>query len=196
MFWILFFPIFRFLRAHAINHAVLIDNSFIIQQRKKYIAAITKFRKEGRKIFYLDESYLNVNHSPARVLTDTTIKSAKDAADRGLSTGIPVKAGKGARLIIVGMGSTDGFVEDSNQIWKRTAKKGVISADYHSDIEAKGFTRWLKLCLVKLPPNSVVVRFNLIGFWSILCLFCSEFHPILVYCLSILVHFKTALFHF
>ena len=118
---------------------------------------ITKYKREGRNIVYLDESYLNVNHSPARVLTDTTIKSAQDAADRGLSTGIPIKAGKGSRLIIIGMGGKDGWVEGSQEIWKRTAKKGVISADYHSDIDGPGFIEWLEEQLAKLPKNSVVV---------------------------------------
>ena len=77
----------RFVRSHAVNHAVLIEDSFIVEGRKRYITKIRKFRLEGRTIYFLDESYINTNHCPARVMTDTTIKSAKDAKERGLTTG-------------------------------------------------------------------------------------------------------------
>ena len=71
-----------------VKHAVLIEDSFIIAWRKRYISKIRVYRSEGRTIYYLDESYINTNHAPARVLTDTTVKSAKDAEERGLSTGV------------------------------------------------------------------------------------------------------------
>ena len=37
---------------------------------------------------YFDESYINAHHCPERVLTDTTIKCAKDAEEQGLTTGV------------------------------------------------------------------------------------------------------------
>ena len=67
--------------------------------------------------------------------------------------GIPRPAGKGARVIIIGMGNQNGWIPNSAQVWKRTAKDGVVSGDYHSDINAEGFEKWLKECLPNLPPN-------------------------------------------
>ena len=67
--------------------------------------------------------------------------------------GIPRPAGKGARVIIIGMGNQNGWIPNSAQVWKRTAKDGVVSGDYHSDINAEGFEKWLRECLPNLPPN-------------------------------------------
>ena len=78
------------------------------------------------------------------MLTDTTIRSAADAVSRGLTTGIPRVAGKGLRLIMVGMGSQEGWLEGSVQLWKRSPKEQgeVLPEDYHADINAEGFTKW------------------------------------------------------
>ena len=69
-------------------------------------------------------------------------------------------AGKGARCIIIGMGSSNGWVSGSAQVWERTAKEGVKSEDYHSDINAENFEEWLLPLLKNLDPNSVVVFDN------------------------------------
>ena len=79
--------IFRFVRSHAVNHAVLIEDQFIIDRRKHYVKSVQKYKAEGIHIFYLDESYIHQHHCPTRILTDTTVKSAADAAERGLTTG-------------------------------------------------------------------------------------------------------------
>ena len=79
---------FRFVRAHAVNHSALIENKFIVDWRKRFIRKIREYRNEGRNIVFFDESYVNANHCPDRVLTDTTIVSAKDAEERGLTTGM------------------------------------------------------------------------------------------------------------
>ena len=77
-----------------------------------------------------------------------------------LILGIPRPAGKGARCIIFGMGNERGWVKGSFEVWKRTAKDGVVTEDYHSDINAEGFEGWLKPLLKKLPKNSVLVFDN------------------------------------
>jgi len=48
-------------------------------------------------------------------------------------SGIDRPAGKGARCIIIGMGSESGWVEGSVNVWKHT-KREVKSEDYHNDI--------------------------------------------------------------
>ena len=63
---------------------------------------------------------------------------------------------------MVAMGSKDGFVDGSVELWKRTARDGVQSDDYHSDINHEGFTAWLKGVLPKLPENSVLVRLRVL----------------------------------
>ena len=78
---------FRFLKAHASNNAALIESPFIVEGRKFYLTKIFWYKKTGRVIIYFDESFVNANHCPERILVDTTVVSAKDAEERGLSTG-------------------------------------------------------------------------------------------------------------
>ena len=94
---------YRFLHSHQTNHGVLIENPHIVNWRKKYVTLIRKYKKDGRSIFYFDESYIHQNHMPSRILTDTTIQSAEDAKERGLTTGVKRPAGKGQRLIMMAM---------------------------------------------------------------------------------------------
>ena len=143
---------------HQINNALLIESPYIIERRKWYVAQIRELKQNGRFIFYFDETYIHQSHCPSRVLTDTTIQSAADAAAKGLSTGIPRRSGKGIRLIVVGMGSSTGFVQKSVEVWKWKKSDGKpVPDDYHEDIDAPGFHRWLEGILPELPPNSVLV---------------------------------------
>jgi len=76
-------------------------------------------------------------------------------------SGISRPAGKGTRCIIIGCGSSNGWVPNSATVWKRTAKDGVKSEDYHSDINAELFEDWLQnSVLPNLEPNSVLVFDN------------------------------------
>ena len=125
------FDTFRHKAAHSIDHAMLLDSPEIIEWRKKFIKAIRAYRRAGRQIFYLDESYIHQFHMNGKVWVDTTVTSAADANEKGLSTGIKIPAGKGKRLIIIGMGSIDGWLEGSLGCWKRSTKKGPLPADYH-----------------------------------------------------------------
>ena len=76
-------------------------------------------------------------------------------------SGISRPAGKGTRCIIIGCGSAKGWVPPSACVWKRTAKSGVMSEDYHSDITAELFEDWLQnKVLPHLEPNSVLVFDN------------------------------------
>ena len=79
---------FRFLKAHASNNAALIESPFIVEGRKFYLIKIFWYKKTGRVIIYFDESFVNANHCPDRILVDTTVVSAKDAEERGLCVGM------------------------------------------------------------------------------------------------------------
>ena len=58
----------------------------------------------------------------------------------------------------MGMGSNEGWVEDSAVVRMRTSEAGVVSLDYHSDINAENFEKWLERVLPHLPFNSVLVN--------------------------------------
>ena len=75
------------MKAHASNNAALIESPFIVEGRKFYLIKIFWYKKTGRVIIYFDESFVNANHCPDRILVDTTVVSAKDAEERDLTTG-------------------------------------------------------------------------------------------------------------
>lgn len=70
---------------------MLTDRGDIVIWRQKYIEDIRKYRSEGCTIYYLDETWVN-------------------AFLQGLSTGPKNPIGKGKRLIVVHIGSSEGFI--------------------------------------------------------------------------------------
>ncbi len=86
---------------------------------------------------------------------DTTIRSAKHAFHRGLSSGNPRPKGKGRRLILCHIGSEQGFLENAEMMWVSGTRNPVT--DYHSDMDSKTFECWLEtVAIPKLPESSVI----------------------------------------
>ena len=107
----------------------MIESPFTISMRKNCILKLRGFRRDGRPIFYLDESYYHQCSTKKKVWIDSSVVSATDADEKGLSTGLKIPSGKGQRCIMIGIGSVDGWLKID--IFKRTAKEGPLSADYH-----------------------------------------------------------------
>lgn len=66
------------------NH-LLLERSDLILWRRTYLRSIRKFRLEGRKIYYLDETWVNAGHTKSKVWKDKSVTSASDAFLKGLS---------------------------------------------------------------------------------------------------------------
>ena len=73
--------------------------------------------------------------------------------------GYPRPAGKGQRVIMMGMGTKDGWVKGSLRVWKHR-RDGPKSEDYHADIDGDSYEKWIRECLELVPPNSVFVFDN------------------------------------
>jgi hypothetical protein len=109
----------------------------------------------------LDETYVNQGYAPSKVLHDCSVKTAREAFDKGLTTGIKRPTGRGKRVIVVHIGSEDGFVPGGSMVWiGGKGKKKSVSEDYHDDMDGKTFEGWLHKVLKTLPPKSVVVMDN------------------------------------
>ncbi|KAH7954897.1 hypothetical protein HPB49_022593 [Dermacentor silvarum] len=78
------------------RNLALIERSDIIAWRRRYRRAIKEFRRQGRCVIYLDETWVNAGHTKEYVWQDKTVKSAHDAFLKGLSTGLVAPSGKGA----------------------------------------------------------------------------------------------------
>lgn len=127
------------------NRKVLLERLDIRALRIDYLQKIKHFRDTNRPIVYIDETYIHSSHTSSKMWTDESTK--------GLFRNIS----KGPRLIIVHAGGNMGFIPNALLIFK----SGVKTGDYHSDMNAENYGRWLEEKLTpNLPTNSVVVIDN------------------------------------
>lgn len=70
----------------------------IVLWRRKYLDKIRHYREERRRIYYLDETWINVGHTRSKVWMDSTVLTARQAFVVGLSTGLKDPTGKGKGL--------------------------------------------------------------------------------------------------
>lgn len=85
------------------------------------------------------------------------MKSHRNAFLKGLSTTGPKNSsGKGKRLIIVHIGSADGFADGG--LLNFESKKN--STDYHDEMNGDTFYEWFCGVLPRLKDNAVIVMDN------------------------------------
>jgi hypothetical protein len=75
--------------------------------------------------------------------------------DKGFSTGLKDPCGKGKRLIILHIGSDEGFVDGGLLLFE-----GSKGGDYHQEMNATVFETWFAKILKTLPNNAVIVLDN------------------------------------
>ena len=122
----------------------------IIALRQKYLRRIKANRdSSGRPIrteIYLDESYVNKNHS-----NDFIWYSGEDGP------WVQKPTGKGERLIIVSAISLKGWVGGAKLVFQAKRKTG----DYHGQMNAELFQKWFSEKLIpNIPDNSLIIMDN------------------------------------
>jgi hypothetical protein len=99
-----------------------------------------------RNEIYLDESYVNKNHS-----NDFIWYFGEDGS------WVQKPTGKGERLIIVNAISTSGWVDGAKLVFQAKRKTG----DYHGQMNAEMFTKWFQEKLIpNIAPNSLIIMDN------------------------------------
>ncbi len=122
----------------------------------RFIENMRNYRRENRTIYYLDESFVNCGLTITKGWMDCKVRSAKHAFLTGRTRGPPRTTGRGRRIIIAGVMSSNGFVPDTTLIWESGHKDPLL--DYHGEMNHHVFEEWLeKTVLPKLEPNSVLV---------------------------------------
>jgi len=116
------------------SYSVLIEREDIVLWCKKYIKDIRKYWAQGRPVYYLNETWVNVEH---RWLQRHNVKCNRDTFLRG--------------FIVVHIGSEEGFVDGGLLVFE--SKKG--STDYHEVMNGDVFFNWLKGVIPLLKDNSV-----------------------------------------
>lgn len=135
---------------------MLKEKNEIVTWRRRFLRTINDYRNQGKKIYYMDETWVNAGHVVGKVWMDTEVLSARQAFNEGLSTGLKHPSGKGKRLIITHIGSEDGFVSNAFHIFESKKNTG----DYHDEMNAKSFEEWFQKILPELEENSVIVMDN------------------------------------
>ncbi|XP_022174497.1 uncharacterized protein LOC111036684 [Myzus persicae] len=138
------------------RNSALTKREDLVLWRRKYIADIRRYRKEGKTIYFLDETWVNAGDCSSRVWVDKTVKSHRDAFNRGLTTGSQNPTGRGKRLIVVHIGSTEGFVAGGLLCFE--SKKNT--SDYHDEMNGDTFFEWFCSVLPLLKDDSVIVMDN------------------------------------
>lgn len=135
--------------------SVLIDKEEIICWRRQYLRDIRKYRMEQRNIYYLDETWINEGHTVTKFWQDKNVQSSHQAFLNGLSTGLKIPAGKGRRLIIVHIGSDNGFLKGGLLDFESKSTK-----DYHEEMTADVFEDYFSEMIKSIPKKSVIVMDN------------------------------------
>ena len=150
----------KFQKKSEVDRAVLIEDEYIIEWRKRYLRDIERYRALGFPIHFADETFFYPLAQPRKILTDNTVKSAEDAKERGLTLGIKWNSGdRGNRLLVLHMIGPNGLLRNWERIWIH--KNGTVqSEDYHNDITFETFLDWFMENIHELPENSVIVIDN------------------------------------
>ena len=134
----------------GIRSAQLKESERVVIMRRQYLRVKRSNRDDkgqtDRPEVYLDESYINKNHS-----NDNTWYFEED----GIIIGKPT--GKGDRLIIVDAITKDGWVPNARLVFKASKKTG----DYHANMNWDNFSEWFQGKLVKnIPENPLIIMDN------------------------------------
>lgn len=125
----------------------LMERNDIVAARIKFLRKMHNIRNESspRPIIYLDETWINQNHSKQYIWQDST--------SRG---GLKVPVGKGSRLIICHAGSAQhGFIEGAQLVFQSKS-----TGDYHQEMNSDVFRGWFLDLLKGLEEPSVIVMDN------------------------------------
>lgn len=126
----------------------LMERQDIVAARLRFLRTMHDIRseKDGRPVYYLDETWVNENH---------TRKYTWQSSSRSGALKVPI--GKGKRLIICHVGSANtGFVKECK--WVFRSKKN--SQDYHDEMNSESFKEWFVAFLNLLEHGSVIVMDN------------------------------------
>ena len=149
---------FRY-RASEENRKFVYERTDIVAQRHKYLRMIRKYRALGYDVVYVDETWLNQNHTKSHRWTDDNrCGYGYGCTDCGFSCRWKIPDNKGRRLIILHAGSAKlGFVPDCDLVFETKNKEG----DYHREMNSTVFMDWFEnQLLVSLPHPCVIVLDN------------------------------------
>lgn len=132
------------------NRRVLLERGDIVCARLDFLRKMDQLRAsdDKRPRFYLDETWVNQNHSRKRTWLD----------NEGKQGGLNAPIGKGARLIICHGGSSKtGFIPEAKLVFRAVKSS---NADYHTEMNSAVYMKWFKDFLLLLEEPSIIILDN------------------------------------
>lgn len=126
------------------------EKDYVIASRRRYLRKKIANRlasgDTSRPEVYLDESYVNKNHS-----NDWIWYPLEDGPF------VQKPTGNGERFIIINAITKDGWIPNAKMVFKSTKKTG----DYHGQVNAELFQKWfVEMLLPNIPPKSIIIMDN------------------------------------
>lgn len=130
------------------NRMSIMESLRIVRLRQEYLRKIKEFRYQGRNIIFLDETWFD---------THDIVKYGWVDESKNCCLNTPCSRGK--RVIILHAGNENGFIPNALLLSAKNIRNS--SADYHEDMTADLFEKWIKEQLLpNIPPNSVIAMDN------------------------------------
>lgn len=139
-----------FIHGTGKNRSTLKERPYVILARRKYLRGKRANRNPDgtlkRPEVYLDETYINKNHS-----SRFTWYLEEDGP------WVNKPSGKGPRFIIVHAITKDGWVDGADLIFQAKKRTG----DYHGQMDWENFSKWFTSQLLpNIPPYSLIIMDN------------------------------------
>jgi len=125
--------------------SAVVEKDDIILLRRNYLEAIMKYRCDGRPIYYMGETCINIGES-----------AGKDCFSKDLSIRPTKPNGKDKWLVVVHIGNEDGFVQGGLFCFE---SKGNTK-DYRVEMNGDIILEWLKNVMPYLKDYAVIVMDN------------------------------------
>jgi transposase len=132
------------------RRSALKERDYVVRARRNYL----RIKRANRNIdgtlkrpeVYLDETYINQNHSG---------RFTWYLKEDGPWVNKP--SGKGPRLIIVNAITTGGWVDGAELVFQAKKRTG----DYHGQMNWENFSKWFESQLIpNIPTNSIIIMDN------------------------------------
>ncbi|KAL5007367.1 hypothetical protein ScPMuIL_016173 [Solemya velum] len=130
----------------------------IVADRHSYLRKIRAYREAGYQVVYLDETWVNSNHTCPGEWSENRKCPISVLRPDCQECGRHIPSGKGSRLIVLDAGSSrTGFIPDVGLVFESKTN----SQDYHDEMNSKHFLDWFTNTLMPaLDSPSVIVMDN------------------------------------
>lgn len=146
---------FRYRRKKKKN--ILVEKNDIVHWRIQYLRDIAKYREAGRPIFYLDETWISNSQAKENAVFEESTDNPREPGANGIAARSNDSSSKDGHLVIIDVGSEDGFLDGAGCIFTSDAKY----EDFLGDMNGGKFEDWfIDDLLYRLPPSSVIVMDN------------------------------------